>query len=319
MEALNAHGVPTQIINLDEDIESDDITAFQVYGIYPFSFDKVLKTLKADGKKIIYDLDDALDLIEPTNPFYYNVIKDKGSQREIFQYADHITVATPALKEYAQSKTKAPITIIPNCFNPNEWMFKRPQREGIRIGFAGSPTHVEDLLQVLPTIIKLQKTHDVRFLIMGFGNASYEDWIRNFRFASPPEALKVLDELEKLLLQIRFEWIPYVDFDVYPSTLINMALDIGICPLTDTPFNRARSASKAMEYTLAGALALASNLPAYNQDPTSTLVDDWDKALTHFVENPDEIKVLQKKNLKWIRENRNINLNVDLLKLVYLS
>lgn len=317
MDVMNAHGIETRMINLDEDVVIDDMTHIQVYGIYPFLFDKVLKEFKSQGKKVVYDLDDALDLIEPTNPFYYSVIRDKGSQREIFKYADHITVATEELAKYARTKTEAPITVIPNCYEPNEWRFPRPDREGIRIGFAGSSTHVEDLLEVLPIIAKLQKSYDVKFLLMGFGNGTYEEWARGFRFSSPPEALKVLDELENILKDMKFEWIPFVDFVNYPSTLINMALDIGICPLKDNPFNRARSASKAMEYTLAGALALASDLPTYSQDPTSTLVTDWEKALTHFVENPDDIKKFQQENLKWVKENRNINLRMDLLKSVY--
>ncbi len=321
MDALNAHGLTTKIVHLNEDIETDDVTAFQVYGIYPFSFDRTLKTLKADGKRIIYDLDDALGLIDTTNPFYHSVIKDAGSEREILKYADHITVATKALADYARPKTSVPITVIPNMYNPNEWTFKRPTREGIRIGFAGSSTHVSDLLEVLPAIKNLQAKHDIKFLIMGFGKDTFEAWLKDFKFVTPAEGMESVEKLDALLKDVKYEWIPYVDFDLYPSTLINMSLDFGLCPLKNSPFNNCRSSSKAMEYTLAGALALASDVEAYRNDPTSILVKDnnWETTIEYYIENPDTRMARIKEHLKWIKDNRNVNSpdNIALLKSVY--
>jgi len=322
MDALHAHGVKTKILEINTDIDEEEynnLKVVQTYGIYPFSFRRALEILKKDGKKIVYDTDDALDLIDPTNPFYYAVKRDSMSQTEVLHYADHVTVATPTLKKYLEGKTDKPITVIPNMYDPNEWKFPRPKREGIRIGFAGSCTHVEDLLLVLPTFKKLQKSHNITFVLMGFGRGTYDDWFRDFSFTCPPEGLKVLKEFDSLIKEINLEWIQNFDFDLFPSQLINLSLDIGLCPLVDNGFNRARSASKAMEYTLAGALALASNSPAYTEDPTSTIVEDWDKALTHFVENPQEIAQFRDINLRWIEENRNINNNIDLLKSVYVG
>ncbi len=319
MDILENNGVPTLMINLDQDVNMDYVQSLQVYGIYPFSFDKVFKTLKNDGIRIIYDMDDALDLIDTTNPFYYNVKKDAGSQREIFAYADHITVATQELARYARERTTAPITVIPNCYDQKEWNYPRPTRDGIRIGFAGSSTHVEDLLIVLPAICNLQKKYDIRFLIMGFGQDSYEQWLTLFKFSSPPEGIAAINKLEEYMKDITFEWIPYVDFQHYPSTLINMSLDIGLCPLKDTPFNRCRSASKAMEYTLAGALAIASNIPTYSNDPTSVLVDNnWEETIEYYITNPEKRQEKYEEHLAWLRENRDMNTQADLLKSIYL-
>jgi hypothetical protein len=74
-----------------------------------------------------------------------------------------------------------------------------------------------------------------------------------------------------------------------------------------------------MEYTLSGALALASNMPPYNEEPTSTIVADWEKALTHFIENPEDLEAFRLKNLRWIQENRNIDApdKIQLLKTIY--
>jgi glycosyltransferase involved in cell wall biosynthesis len=313
-----SNGVNAKMLEIETDIEFyDRLKSVQLYGIYPFQFYKALETMKADGIKIIYDMDDAVDLIDENNPFYYSVKKDAKSSLEILKYADHITVSTSVMASLLANKTDKPITVIPNCYIPSEWTYPRPQREGIRIGFAGSCTHVADLIQVLPIISKLQKSHDVRFLIMGFGKQSYEEWYRDFLYTATPEAIKQLETLNSLMKEINFEWVPYVDYTNYPSTLINMALDIGICPLLDTPFNQARSACKAMEYTLAGALALASDSAPYRSEPTSTLVEDWDKALTYFVEHPQEIKDFQLKNLRWIEDNRKVDSQLEILKKIY--
>ncbi len=318
MNMLKENGIDVKSISLEEDVE-DTISAFQLYGAYPFSFERALRFLKENKKKIIYDTDDALDLIDPTNPFYYAVKKDANSVDEILQFCDEVTVSTQAMKEYMQNKTDKKITVIPNCYTPSEWTFPRPKREGIRIGFSGSATHVDDLVEVIPIIEKLQAKHNITFIIMGFGESSYEQWFKEFRYLATPEGKKSLTELDKRLAKIKFEWVPFIEYKKYPTTLINMALDIGICPLKDTPFNRCRSACKAMEYTLAGALALASDVEPYRNDHNSVKVKDgeWEQVLTHFIESPEGANHEYGKHLKWTQENRNVNTNLEALKKVY--
>jgi hypothetical protein len=61
--------------------------------------------------------------------------------------------------------------------------------------------------------------------------------------------------------------IPLVEPHLYPSSL---TMDIGIAPLSDTPFNHAKSDIKAMEYSSAGIPWIASPMTAYSE-----LVGDW--------------------------------------------
>ena len=320
MEMLDRNGVKTHAIHLNEDVDNiEDYKSFQFYGATPFSMERVFKYMKENGKKIVYDMDDALELIEPTNPFYYSVKKDKSSQLLALQYADHITVSTPEFIPYLKDKTTAPITVIPNCYVPSEWTYPRPKREGFRIGFSGSATHVEDLIDIIPVIRNLQSKYDIKFLIMGVGQSDYRSWYKDFRYSAPEEATKKLEELDRLLAGIQFEWIPYVDYTIYPSTLINMALDIGLCPLKDTPFNRHRSACKAMEYTLSGALALSSNVITYQNEPTSVLTKDWETDIEYFINNPDRLKATRETHLDWIKENRDIITQLEPLKKIYLT
>ncbi len=315
---LNTKGVGTQLIHLDEDVD-DSPTAYQFYGAYPFSMEKVYNYMKKEGKRVVYDTDDALDLIDETNPFYYAVKKDASSVNQALQFADQVTVSTPAMKEYMQTKTDKPITVIPNCFTPSDWNYTRPTREGIRIGFAGSSTHVSDLIEIIPVIKKLQSKYDIHFIIMGFGQNTYEEWYKSFRYSAPAQAIVALEKLDKELSQINFEWVPFLDYWNYPATLINMALDIGLCPLKETPFNRCRSACKAMEYTLAGALAIASDVEAYRNDGNAILVKDgkWEEVIEMAIKDDYGRKSQIQTHLEWTQEFRNIETQLETLKTVY--
>src|SRR6202012_594649 len=144
-------------------------------------------------------------------------------------------------------------------------------------------------VDIIPVIRNLKAKHpDLKFFIMGFGQTDYQSWYRQFRYTAPPEAIIVLEELDKQLALLgEFDWVQYVDFDKYPMSLINMSLDIGICPLKETPFDRCRTACKAMEYTLSGALALASDTTPYREDKSSILVKDheWEAMLEFYIHN----------------------------------
>ena len=316
MDLLNVNGVKTIGIRVNQDVD-DSINSFLMYGAYPFSFEKPLKWMKEEKKKIILDMDDALGLVDETNPFFYQVKKDLGSHNELISYADHITVSTEAMAEYARTKSDKPITVIPNCYFPSEWAYPHPTHEGLRIGFAGSSTHVSDLIPVLPTIKKLQDKYHFKFVLFGFGKGTYEQWFKDQRYVATESAVKDLNIFNELMSTIDYEWVPFTDYVNYPKTLISLGLDIGLCPLKDTPFNNCRSASKAMEYTLAGALSISSNTKPYQDDPTSILVNDWESTLEFYITNPIERKAKLQQHLNWIKENRNISTQLETLKKVY--
>jgi len=320
METLNANGLTTQLVPVNSDTD-DDFTAVQLYGASPFSIEKPLKYFKENGIKIVYDTDDALDLIDPSNINYYAVKKDAGFVNQILEYADEVTVSCPAMKEYMQGKYKGPITVVPNCYTPSEWTYPREKKEGIRIGFAGSATHVKDLIDIIPVIKRLKSRFpDIKFFIMGFGNPDYKAWYKDYRYKAPAEALKDLEQLDKNLNDLgEFFWVPFVDFSVYPQNLINLALDIGICPLKETPFDRCRTACKAMEYTLSGALAIASDTTPYREDKSSVRVinDSWEEVLEYYITHPNEREIDRLDHLKWIQEHRINTSQLETLKRVY--
>lgn len=320
MSALKKSGLNVQTVEIDKDFIASEYQSVQFYGAVPFSVEKVLKYMKEQGIKIVYDCDDALDLIDETNPFYHAVKKDVGSTQAMLEYADEVTVANQQLADYLKDKTKAKITIVPNCYIPEQWTHTRVQHDEIRIGFAGSATHVPDLIEIIPVIKSLQLKYNIKFYIMGFGPTTYEEWFKNYRYIAQPIATIELRKLDALLKEIKFEWIPFVDYKLYPKVLTELSLDIGLCPLKDTPFNRCRSASKAMEYILAGSLVLASDSPTYNSEPTSVRITDigWEEHIEKMIKSTLEKTASTYLVANWLKENRAIDTQIDLLKSIYV-
>jgi hypothetical protein len=70
---------------------------------------------------------------------------------------------------------------------------------------------------------------------------------------------------------------------------------VGVAPLLDSPFNRAKSSIKAMDYAALGLAVLASDVPAYHgslaDGPAGLLVPNdqraWYAALDEMVRNQD--------------------------------
>lgn len=323
MKALEDAGVKVHVLPIDEDIDEsviDSLMSVQFYGAVSFSFEPVIKYLKEKGVKIVYDMDDALRLIDVTNPFYHTVLKDIGSVNELLEYADEVTVSTPQMKEYVEDTYafKGKVTIIPNSFLKEEWGHKRKEHHHINIGFAGASPHVSDLIDIIPVISTLQKRYDIKFYIMGFGQSDYQTWYKQYRYIAQPEATRELRKLDELLSTIKYEWVPFVDHTLYPKVLTELSLDIGICPLKSTSFNNHRSACKAMEYTLSGALAIASDTIPYRKELNSVLVNEWEETLEFYITHHEVRKKMVEEHLEWTQENRDITKLVDLLKEVYV-
>ena len=106
--------------------------------------------------------------------------------------------------------------------------------------------------------------------------------------------------------------------------------DIGIAPLEDTSFNSSKSNIKFLEYSALGIPTVASKVTPYSSTivngetgflikPKGTVYLDWVKALTKLVENKELREQVGKNANKFVKENFNIEKNVDLWKDTYLE
>jgi glycosyltransferase involved in cell wall biosynthesis len=87
---------------------------------------------------------------------------------------------------------------------------------------------------------------------------------------------------------------PIANYQEFLQALCSREWDIGICPLTSTDFNRAKSNNKWVEYTSAGIAVIASADTVYDQccsDGCGYLcgsLDEWRLALERLVTDASE-------------------------------
>lgn len=120
----------------------------------------------------------------------------------------------------------------------------RPQRGPVRVGWAGSLGHTEDLRQIQPVIAALVAKHpQVDFAFMG-NRRQYDDV-----FGALPARQR--------------SYTPPGTLDAYYGFLEQ--LDVGLAPMADNPYNRSRSDVKFLEYASRGVVPVLRALTPYLQ------------------------------------------------------
>lgn len=237
---------------------------------------RCMRALGEAGKVRVYEVDDNYHAIPYYNPSSSS-FRGKASEKlevmeECMREADAVTVTTPELAEkYSRFN---PMTIpLPNCVDLTDpaWRAARPPRDGgVVVGWAGSPTHVEDFHLVVTTLERLCRRYPrVRVAVGG--------------------AIDVFALLEGIPAEQKI-YLPPVGFKEYPSMLAGF--DIGLVPLVENDFNRCKSELKGLEYSCLGIPVLASPLPSYLRlikDGENGFICDnpreWFGKLSYLVEN----------------------------------
>lgn len=195
------------------------------------------------GKRLVVDVDDMLE-VEDHNPYKvdHEVYQAAAVVRATISVADLVTTTTRRLQHYLTPLTNRTI-VLPNLLDLERWDVVRPRpqaSETVRVGWAGSITHYEDLAMIAPAITRLAAQYpQVRLVLVGD------------------------TRLKELFPKTRVEVMPGVPFDVWPAKLAGLGFDIGLAPLRDTPFNRCKSNIKWLEYAIAKIPGVYSPIP-YN-------------------------------------------------------
>lgn len=191
------------------------------------------------GPATIYEVDDNLFQVELHNPGsfqFYSQEHIREKMAEAIMLADALMVTNEHLaNELRRYNTN--VIVIPN-YLPRAHIYKRKATRGpsdVLIGWAGGSSHIEDLRSV---------REPLRAVIDDYsGTARFVNYGQDFR-----ETLRLPHA----------EWIPWEqNKDAY---LRKLDLDIGLCPLTDSLFNRCKTAIKALEYGARGIPAVASDV-----------------------------------------------------------
>lgn len=234
--------------------------------------DLFIKAMRQHGKAIVYELDDDFVHLPEDNPAHQADNQAIHKMTHLMKAADLITVSTPTLAKVMKDINPNIVTL-QNCIDPDMWAQVEREQErvipNLTIGMHGGNSHHEDwrvMAEVFPVIAR--KYPEVKIVISGY----QPDYLLD---------LGINDHL------IKIEWTPV---KYYHAAVFQ--IDIGLCPLLDTEFNRSKSIIKALETGILGRPVIASPTvygEVIQHNSTGFIAhtpDDWIKYISRLVENP---------------------------------
>ncbi len=264
------------------------LTAADVVLVHRYANDQmrnVLRGLRDRGVAIVWDNDDDTSAIPRSNPLYRRH-GGAGGQRiardiaRAVQLADVVTTPSESLAASYRAAGASDVRVLEN-YLPDFFPRVKPQpHDGVVLVWTAALEHQGDYqqLKLRDTFGRLLDAHpDLRILSLGLG----------LGLSSP-----------------RYEHVPFVPFPQLAETLAGA--DVGIAPLTDIPWNRARSNVKLKEYAAAGLPWLASPVGAYRalgEKQGGRLVGDeaWGEEISKLILDAKARKKLGGKAHKWAK------------------
>src|SRR6185369_6355887 len=149
---------------------------------------------------------------------------------EIARTARGVTVTTPFLAELYKEQGVKNVYVFPNSVIEEDYYFPNlAPHEGVRIIWQGSTSHFEDWMPVSDALVEVLKENPSAKLVVW---GAIFPWMR------------------KLIAPEQLELHGWDDYAAYKIKRPCLDADINLCPLVDSPFNRAKSAIKWYEGSL---------------------------------------------------------------------
>jgi glycosyltransferase involved in cell wall biosynthesis len=298
---LAAHG---HEVRLKLDIPRDDLEWCDVLVINRLWEGPILAAVQAAnaaGKMTVFEIDDDYWCINPTNPAfqYWQQPGALAGLVEVIRACQRVTVSTEQLGKVLR-RFHSDVRVLPNMLPDAYWPTeaKPPNMtDDLAIGWAGSPTHYEDLAdvtRVIPQLLDEYPKLDVWFAGVAPGHFPAHE---------------------------RLNYLEPVEIEEYAHILYDF--DIGIAPLLDNRFNVAKSDLKLLEYSACGLPIVASRVLPYVESirPGETALiannpKDWLRHLRALLNDPQLRVRLGATARKWA-ENRMMSRNYQLWEQAY--
>jgi glycosyltransferase involved in cell wall biosynthesis len=272
---------------------------------------------QAAGGRVVYEVDDDYRATPLSNPGarFPGFAERVAWMNRFIALADGVIVATPTLAAaYADLNDR--IFVCRNTIDPADtacfFGLGEPPDDGeIRIGWAGSESHGLDVAEIVGPLTRIFDAYaNVRLLILG------ADFRRLFpqryrdRIAFVGHTFYVGENGMVREFCYPGEVWPVIR---YYQALASLRLHIGLAPLTEHPFNDAKSYLKVLEYGALGIPAIASDTGPYREyaeragGAGSLLLardrDDWERMLTELIESAATRERLRRANRSNVLHN----------------
>lgn len=283
----------------------------------------------------IYEIDDFLHGVHPLSSAYQAYNKNKHKERFdsidcYLREASAITVTTDYLKKLYSIYNKN-IYVLPNYLDFEEiyteeiWKLREEHRQKheanneVWVGWAGSNTHLPDLKMAMDGVKEILNQFPNVKLVLGGWDGYFKDKDGKIHY---PELnpWKDVPENRKVI-------IPWAqNMKDYPKMLCHF--DIGIAPLEDNNFNRAKSDIKYKEYSACGVPIVASDVEPYKNSikdgetgflvkSKGSITANWIKKIKRLIENRELRLQMSENVVKEAKENFDIRKNINKWEEVY--
>lgn len=207
---------------------------------------------RAAGQVVINDLDDWYWGLSTANQAFHgthpttNPNENINHYRTILARSNAVMTSTPYLAERIASFARCPIEVIPNHVDIRRFTVREQANTTTPVvGWVGSTAHRSGDLEILRGILgPMLRDGQIRL--------HHSGWHPNH--PSFADAVGITGD--------HCTALPMCAPEHYPELL---RFDIGIAPLADVPFNRAKSAIKLLEYSAAGLPVVASDVEPYRR------------------------------------------------------
>ena len=235
---------------IDEHKVVQDVDVILMQRLMHAGLDQAILESRSQGIKVVNDIDDWYWGVSTSNlAFNHNHPKTNPNENinhysKTLAASDLIICSTPYLRSRVENFVRCPIELMLNSIDTNKYL-AHEDRGGTRpiVGWVGSTNHRSNDIETLKGVVDVMARNDDIGLYHG-GNA-----------LNAPSFASKLGVSEHLVMTA-----PISTTEMYPSLMI---MDIGIIPLANIPFNRAKSDIKGLEYAAAGIPFVAQNLDAY--------------------------------------------------------
>jgi glycosyltransferase involved in cell wall biosynthesis len=227
------------------------------------------------GRAIVYDTDDDILDYPDWTGFGPAARRERDLIERVLGLADLVTTTTPVLAARLAAHTRAPVRVVRNALDPT-WYAAATPEPGLagdpRVLYHGVPVRLRDYAVARSAVDAIaREVPTLRRIWLGASNE--------------PRVVAAMDEVRP--------WV--AGLPEFAAALVAARPDIGLAPLLDEPFNRAKSELHWLEYALAGAPTVVSGF--HGPGPYDVVRDgldglvahtplDWDRHLRALVGSP---------------------------------
>jgi len=269
--------------------------------ITPETVAELVKDVRVRGGRLIYQIDDDL-LNRPDSTGGREVSRE--CVRLFLQEADGVIVSTPILRQRFASINPR-IYLLRNALDERllttfggGQIFRMFDSDKVVLGYMGTLTHDDDLRLLLPALSDVAASVSVPLELQIIGGAA---------------DAQILAQLDQLPFPVTKLTPPSPEYPQFlPWFTANVRWDIALAPLRDTPFNRAKSDIKFLDYAALGAPGIYSDLPVYADSVrhgetgllTANDTASWVAALRSLIEQPDLRRELAANARRYLHNQR---------------